>query len=174
MKKETFSPEELNMIEAFRAAQKLSGSNTTTEIAGGASTSSSSRRSHKTQPVYHVITRGRHSFESQLTKDGETKRRCLEAALSRCSNLYPDPQRFSLDFHSERERLVDSKSFCDACRALNLVPEYVADHVVFEGKSKVNLVLRDGLQSLGEKVRMFTSPLWEDKFGLFKKEGGDE
>ena len=159
------------MIEAFRAAKQNQGSSQSTANAGASSTSN---RTHKVQKAYQVITKGRHSFESQLVKDGDTKRRCLEAALSRCSNLYPDPQRFSLDFHSERERLVDSKSFCDACRALNLVPEYVADHVVFEGKSKVNLVLRDGLQALGEKVRMFTSPLWEDKFGLFKKEGGDE
>lgn len=166
------------MIEALRAAQKLSGSNTTTEIAGGASTSSSSRRSHKMQPVYQVVTKGRHSFESQLTKDGDTKYRSLVAALDKSSDLYPDPLRFSLDFHTERERLVDSARFCRDCEALGLVPAYVADHVVFEGKGKVNLVLRDGLQALGEKVRMFNSPLWEDSEKLFApaaqvKEGGN-
>ena len=163
MSKITLSADELNMIQTLRNAQALTGNTTAND--GASSTSSS--RTHKVQPVYQVITRGRHAFESQLVKDGNTKRTCLKVALIKSSALYPDPLRFSLDFHTERERLVDSKSFCDACRTLNLVPEYVADHVVFEGKSKMNTVLRDGLQALGDRVRMFNTPLWEDDEKLF-------
>ena len=170
----TLSAEELNMIQTLRNAKALTAG---TQIAGNAgdsttSNSSTSRRS-KVQPVYQVITKARHSFESQLTKDGNVKPRCLEAALNKCSALYPDPLRFSLDFHTERERLVDSKSFCRECKALGLEPAHVADHVVFEGKAKVNMVLRDGLQVLGEKTRMFNCPLWKDSESLYK-EGGNE
>ena len=170
MNKIVLDAEELNWIEALRAAKEKQGSTQTTANSGASSTSN---RTHKVQPVYQVITRARHAFESQLVKDGDTKLRCLDATLLKSGVLYPDPLRFSLDFHTERERLVDSARFCRDCEALGLVPANVADHVVFEGKNKLNLVLRDGLQVLGEKVRMFNSPLWEDKFDLFKKEGSD-
>lgn len=164
MKKFDLTADELNMIQTLRNAQALSGNTKTTE---SGSNNTSSTRTRKVQPLYQVITRGRHAYDSQLVKDGETKRRCLEVALINSGRLYPDPLRFSLDFHTERERLVDSKSFCEACKALNLLPENVADHIVFEGKSKVNLVLREGLQALGENVRMFNTPLWKDSQKLF-------
>ncbi|MBO7506899.1 MAG: hypothetical protein J6T67_05905 [Paludibacteraceae bacterium] len=127
-------------------------------------------RSRFIQPVYLVIKTGRGIFENQLVKDGVTKRQCLEVALARSPKLYPDEERFWIDFRTERERLVDSKRFCKDCESLHMNPNEVADHIVFEGKGVVNSVLRDGLLLvMGDNIRMFNSALWKDKNGIFKK-----
>jgi hypothetical protein len=124
--------------------------------------------SRKVTPLWVVISKGRVNFGRQLTKDGNVKKACLDAALSAKSQLYPDTERFWLEFRAERDHLTDSKRFCSDCKALGLIPEYVADHVVFEGKSTVAKVLADGLShTLGEKVRMFNGPLWEDTYSLY-------
>ena len=74
-----------------------------------------------------------------------------------------------MDFRQERERLVDSKRFCETCMALRLAHNDVADHVVFEGKGVVEKVLKEGLQIVGEKVHMFNDPLWKDTEGRILK-----
>lgn len=173
MKKFILNAEEIKLIESLRAAQKNEGS---TQSAGNTGVITP-KRARKGQGIYNVITPSRRTFERQLDKDGNTKRRCIAAELEKRASLYPDPLRFYVEFHTERERLMDSKSFCNDCKTLDLNPEYVADHVVFEGRSKLNLVLRDGLQALGEKVRMFNCPLWDDSENLFSaasSEASDE
>ena len=168
------SAEELNMIQTLRNAQALtSGTQVTGNAGDNSNSNSSTSRRRKVQRVYKVISKGRHAFNVQLTKDGGTKRRCLEAALSQSTD-YPDQLRFWPDFKAERDRLLDSKRFCADCKARNLVPSHVADHIVFEGKGTVNKVVSDGLQVLGEKVQMFNCPLWQDTENLFDKEGGNE
>ena len=133
---------------------------------------------YKVQPVYQVVKAARALFYSQLTKDGEVKKKSLEFALAKNGKIYPDQERFWIDYRAERELLVDSKRFCTDCSSVGLPPETVADHVVFEGKSIVNAALRNGvLTILGDKVRMFKTPLWEDNSNLFsskdKKEAAD-
>ena len=119
-------------------------------------------------------------FMRQMKKDTATKQQCLEASVAALPELYPDTLRFELDFRKERERLIDSKRFNDACKALNLDPVNVADNVVFEGKGTLEKVLKEGLQVLGERVHMFQAPLWVDTQSLYpteqqqKEEGADE
>ncbi len=134
------------------------------------SAASKTRKSNHIQPVYHVLKGARKLFNNQLDKDSMMKKRCIEVALQSNSKLYSDPLRFDLDFRAERERLLDSKRFEEACIAINLKPEDVADHVLFEGKAILEKVLREGLQVIGEKARMFKAPLWEDKQSLYNNE----
>ena len=132
------------------------------------------KKTYKAKPVYQVCRMAKAQFNRQITKRGEVKVDCLNVALTRCTNLYPDAQRFWNDFKAERDRLLDSGRFSAACKARDLEPRNVADHVVFEGKGQVRRVLEEGLQALGENVQMFNCPLWQDTLNLFVKEGSDE
>lgn len=132
------------------------------------------KRAYTVPPVYQVGRRAKALFARQLVQSGETKRQCLAVALQQSNKVYPDALRFWSDFRAERDRLTDSKRFCSECETRGLVPANVADHVVCEGKAVLNKVLKEGLQTLGESVQMFNTPLWKDSFNLYKKEGGDE
>ena len=127
------------------------------------------KRSYKPQPVYRVLRNARKKFNQQLDKDSKMKIRCMETALAESSDLYPDKLRFELDFKAERDRLTDSIKFNNACKAKGKVPEYVADHTVYEGKAMMEKVLREGIQILGERINMFNEALWSDSQELYKK-----
>ena len=160
MKKIELNADELNMIQTLRSAQALTGNTTATDGA------KSFPKKHKTSDFYHEMTAARHMFGSQLNKDGKIKKQCLEAVIAN-SKRYADKERFTAEFHQERERLVDSARFCRDCKAKGLVPEYVAEHTVFLGKTKVSEVLQNGIQVLGDSVMMYNCPLLEDKFNLY-------
>ena len=132
------------------------------------------KRTYKPQPIYYILGKSRQQFMWQLEKDSATKVACMEAALAANPKMYSDRLRFELDFKAERDRLTDSKRFCLACETLGLEPKNVADHVVFEGKAVLEKVLKNGLQVLGEKVRMFNEPLWVDSEDLYKEEVAHE
>ncbi len=164
------------MIEAFRAAKEKQGSTKTTTTDGGASTmtTSAGKKARKVSDFYYTVADAGHPFNRQLTKDNEIKQKCLTKSVEG-SKRYPDKLRFEFDFRKERERLVDSKNFCDTCKTLGIEAATVADHVVFEGKSVVNHVLRDGLQVVfGDKARMFNKPLWVDSEKLFEQAAAKE
>lgn len=167
----TLTADELNMIQTLRNAKALTAG---IQIAGETGATTTSKRTHRVRPIFKVLQKGRTAFNGQLTKDGDVKLRCLEAALAKCDSLYPDQLRFWSDFRAERNLLLDSKRFCADCEAKGLVPSEVADHVLFEGKVVVSKVLQEGLQVLGEKVHMFNCPLWKDTESLYNKEGGNE
>ena len=59
--------------------------------------------------------------------------------------------------------------FNNFCKENGLNKTYVAEHVVFEGRSTKNDVWRKGLGILGETVRMFNAPIYKDDAALFKK-----
>ena len=106
-------------------------------------------------------------FLKQLRPDIQAKKACIERALTESTKLYEDKLRFYMDFKAERERLLDSKKFNDACVALRLDATAVADNIVFEGKTVLERVLKEGLQVVGEKVHMFNGTLWEDSEKLY-------
>jgi hypothetical protein len=179
MKKLIITAEELDMIQALRntKAQQQGTANANGNNGSNNNTTTSNlqgderqKRRYQMQPVYRVIKKARMWFMRQMKKDTATKKQCLEAAVAALPELYPDTLRFELDFRKERERLIDSKRFNDACLALKLDPVNVADHVVFEGKGILEKVLKEGLQVLGEQVRMFNAPIWEDTESLYETE----
>ncbi len=128
------------------------------------------KRQHKICPFNIVMRDARTTFYRQLKQDGSAKVGSIEYSLAKNSKYYPDKLRFELDFKAERDRLLDSAKFLKFCRIENLNPVYVADNILFEGKSYVNRTLDEGPQFLREKIRMFNCPLWEDTEKLFSKE----
>ena len=127
------------------------------------------RRAYKQNPLSVVLRKAKALFNRQLVQSGETKAKCLNLAVSRSADIYPDALRFWSDFKAERDRLIDSAKFNEACHRLGLEPVYVADHVLFEGKANIDKVLKEGLQVMGESAHMFNSALWVDTFHLYDK-----
>ena len=127
-------------------------------------------RSYKANPVYSVTKMAKRIFSAYPTTEQNTvaKRASLNLAVG-MSKKYSDSLRFWQDFRNEASILTDSIRFNDACKAWGLEPQNVAEHIVFEGKSTLNKVLKDGLISFGEKARMFVAPLYDDKYGLYEK-----
>ena len=181
--------DELNMIQTLRNQKAQNqGADSTHSNEGGNSNSKprgeKPKRTYRMQPVYKVLGKAKRLFLKQVSKDIKAKAACMQTALDSYDNLYPDKLRFELDFRAERERLTDSNRFCRSCEQLGLNPIYVADNVLFEGKTVLGKVLKDGLQVVGENVHMFNAPLWKDSQNLYKeqvaeqdetkKEGGDE
>lgn len=124
------------------------------------------KRKVVSDPVYSVLQRARAQFNRQVVQDTETKRICIERNISA---FYSDPLRFWTEFKDEVNDLLDSVRFNTYCRDNGLNKNYVAEHVVFEGRSTKNNVWKNGLGVLGETVRMFNAPLYKDDAALFKK-----
>lgn len=132
------------------------------------------KRQRKTYPFNVVMRDARTTFYRQLKPDGDAKVGSIEHSLAKNSKYYPDKLRFELDFKAERDRLLDSAKFIKFCTSENLNPVYVADNILFEGKSYVNRVLNEGPQFLKERLYMFNCPLWKDTENLFGKEEDHE
>ncbi len=124
------------------------------------------KRKVVSDPVYSVLQRARAQFNRQVVQDTNTKRICIERNISA---FYSDPLRFWTEFKDEVNDLLDSVRFNTYCRDNGLNKTYVAEHVVFEGRSTKNNVWKNGLGVLGETVRMFNAPLYKDDAALFKK-----
>ena len=118
-------------------------------------------------PFSLVLKSARAQFKKQVEHNTETKRKCIENNISR---YYADPLRFWLDFKNETKVLLDSMEFNRYCNEIGLNPEYVAEHVVYEGKKLRNNVIENGLNVLGERVMMFNAPLYVDTEGLYRKQ----
>ena len=124
-------------------------------------------RGKKAAPVYSVLKRARTQYDKQVDKNTETKRKCIEENIKK---YYADPLNFWLDFKKETKVLLDSISFNRDCANLCLVPENVAEHIVYEGKSVRNNVRENGLNVLGEQVMKFNAPLFIDTECLYRKQ----
>ncbi len=116
----------------------------------------------KFNEFYYVSRNGMKLFESvpDARKNTETKRDCLQRALN-MSRYYPDAARYWQDMLNETKPILDSKRFDRECQEWGLNPEIVAQHLVVEGKSAVNRVLKDGLiAGFGEDAKFFVDPLY--------------
>lgn len=153
-------------------AKYFSGLKSDGDAAFHASKGSSARPDRKVRtqnPLYYVVRKFKiifGSYDSQ-SQNTENKRLALNLAIGLCRNYYPDQFRFWQDLRDEANVLLDSKRFCSSCEAWSLNPQSVAEHLVVEGKTTLNMVLKQGLQAYGEKARMFKDPLYIDERGLY-------
>lgn len=148
--------------------KNLSTNEIAKEMSSNEKTAAKTRRRRVTTPVYSVLKRARAQFGRQVDHNTETKRKCIEQNIA---GFYDDPLRFWLDFKNETRALLDSIEFNGYCEKLRLNPEYVAQHVVYEGKSIKNRVRDFGLDSvLGAQVMKFNAPLYVDTEGLYRKQ----
>lgn len=163
MTKIKLSAEELSIISALREKGLLNTQEKTSEQqkdnknANGGKT-----RKYSVSPFYRVAASGMRQYENvpDARKNTATKRACLDMAVS-LSKHYPDAVRFWQDLLHECRALLDSMRFHQECKAWGLQPDYVAQHITVEGKSKVNRVLKEGLHAgYGENAKLFVTPLY--------------
>ena len=133
--------------------------------------SKSSTRKRRINPFYAVISLFKKIFGSFDGRDQDTanKRAALNLALGLRKKYYPDKLRFWQDLLDESNVILDSVRFNEACKKLGLSPQAVAEHLVCEGKAVWTKVLKDGLESYGQKVYMFKERLYDDKYKLYAK-----
>ena len=117
-------------------------------------------------PVWKVLDDARKKFNAQIVKSTSVKRECIKACIGK---YYADDLRFWLDLLSQSEKLLlDSMRFNKACDNLGLAPKTVAQHILFESEKTAKRVLTEGVEAvLGERVKMFTEPLYMDEKKLY-------
>ena len=115
----------------------------------------------KTPAIWVTLNRARRMFHQQLkvTQNNSTKIACIHEA----SNEVYKKNSYMVwyDLVNESRRLTNLIDFNKYCGTLNLVPATVAQHVVFDGSSIVNKVIRYGVESvLGERILAYNEPLF--------------
>ena len=118
-------------------------------------------KTSKTPAIWVTLSRARRMFHQQLkvTQNNSTKIACIHEASNEVYKK--DSYMVWYDLVNESRRLTNLIDFNKYCGALNLVPETVAQHVVFDGSSIVNKVIRYGVESvLGERILAYNEPLF--------------
>jgi hypothetical protein len=133
-------------------------------------------KSRKANSFYLVVRKVNELFASfdVANQNTENKRAAIDLALGLKKKYYPDKLRFWQDLLDEAKIILDSRRFHDSCGKLKLDPQAVAEHLVLEGKANWTKVLKDGLESYGEKAKMFKERLYVDKYGLYTAVKEDE
>jgi hypothetical protein len=133
-------------------------------------------KSRKANSFYLVVRKVNELFASfdVANQNTENKRAAIDLALGLKKKYYPDKLRFWQDLLDEAKIILDSRRFHDSCGKLKLDPQAVAEHLVLEGKANWTKVLKDGLESYGEKAKMFKERLYIDKYGLYTAVKEDE
>lgn len=107
-----------------------------------------------------VLPKAKRTFAIQLDKTNELKLRSLERFVGADAQ---DIERFWLHYRDQVELLLDSKRFERDCLSKGLIPEIVAEHLVFEGSGKVKRVIKFGLAVLGSEVDLYKESFTADK-----------
>ena len=118
-------------------------------------------KTSKTPAIWVTLSRARRMFHQQLkvTQNNSTKIACIHEASNEVYKK--DSYMVWYDLVNESRRLTNLIDFNKYCGALSLVPETVAQHVVFDGSSIVNKVIRYGVESvLGERILAYNEPLF--------------
>lgn len=113
----------------------------------------------------------------QSLRNTTNKVQCIEDVLNRSTEII-DSTRWWTWLEQEKTNLTRVFDFENYCKELNLEPEYVAEHLVFEGKKVTNYIRMNGLKMYDStncpfekkaNIRMFTEALYDDKFHFFGK-----
>jgi len=105
----------------------------------------STKRKREESPYLKIRYKAANIFKSQIDKSVATKRLAVRTAMNRIiSGDYTENQFFS-EFKANVDLLLDSKRFEKDCKQHKLVPFNAATHIVFDGTSKIELVLKSGV-----------------------------
>lgn len=152
-----------NAVELLKEAlRKLAEETQQANTAQAAEPKRQRVRVQNTSNFYRTAKSGMKFFANvpEARKSTSTKFSSLRMAVM-LSKSYPDEIRFFQELLNEAKPLLDSKRFEKECKAWNLMPENVAQHLVVEGKAIVNRVLKYGLMAgFGENAKLFIEPIY--------------
>jgi len=107
-----------------------------------------SRRKRSESPYLKVRSKAANIFRNQIDKSVETKRKAVTRAFNKVSSGDFTRNRFLSEFKVNVDLLLDSKRFERDCKSANLTPFNAATHIAFDGASKIDLVLKNGLKAI--------------------------
>ncbi len=111
-----------------------------------------------------TCSKARNIFRNQIDKSVNTKRASIERAYNRVTSGNFTFDRFLAEFKDHVDRLLDSKRFDNDCKTNGLVPFNVATHIAFDGTSKIDLVLKNGLKAIySTQLTEMVNPIFEEQ-----------
>ncbi len=127
------------------------------------------KRAYELSPEWKISQIAKKRFLNLPTdfQNSKGKEICVKEALKSHRDLIPDTTRYWIWLIDETEKLTRVWDFEETCKAANLDPKNVAQHLILEGKMVCNAIRMEGLKAYGSKVRMFVEPLFEDEFHIF-------
>lgn len=106
------------------------------------------KRKRVESPYLKTCSKARNIFRNQIDKSPKTKIASIERAFNRVTSGNFTFDRFLAEFKDHVERLLDSKRFDKDCEIHGLEPFNAATHIAFDGTSKIDLVLKNGLKAI--------------------------
>lgn len=106
------------------------------------------KRKRKESNYLKIRNRAVNIFKNQIDKSVGTKRGSVKRAFNKIAGSEYIFDRFLAEFKENVEFLLDSKRFDKDCELHNLVPFNVATHIAFDGASKIDSVLKNGLKAI--------------------------
>ncbi len=113
-------------------------------------------------PFNTVISKANKLFLKQVLKNTQIKQECIVYCIT--PNLYADAPRFWEEYRIAVEAILDSKRFERNCIDAKLNPQYVAEHLVLEGRAMIRRVLTGGFAPLKGRERHFTAPILKAEY----------
>lgn len=114
----------------------------------------------QTPLFWQLLRKAKSTFDKQLDKDNQIKLRCVERVIGADA---PDVEKFWLTYKDQVDALLDSKRFEKQCRNKGLIPEIVAEHIVYQGNGTVKRVRAEGIDCLGNEVCLYKEPFTDGK-----------
>lgn len=124
----------------------------------------STKRKREESPYLKIRLKAVNFFTSQIDKSVKTKRLAVEKAMSKIIVGDYTEKRFLAEYKANVELLLDSKRFEKECEIHNLKPFNAATHIVLDGTSKIDLVLKNGiLPNYSTKLIELVEPIFTEE-----------
>ena len=170
MKKIIVDAEELNMIEAFRAAKETKGSTSATVNSGDSALGNEGIRSTKQrEPMQNVLMQAmkKHRALPLALRSQQTIIACLADAAEKQLSKIGSVSAFWAYLQDQarivRERTFDFATVCGE-RGLIGYEQAIAENLVFAGKAVCNKVRMDGLASYEGDLSQLTERLVPEQY----------
>lgn len=128
--------------------------------------SKNTKKESARNPFLVILGDARKTFKKQIIRDAQMKKSAIEHTL-KINDLDRDDERkvFLGNFYDLVEyRLLDSNRFMNDCQRIGLIAFNAAQHVVFDGKTKLENVLAFGLEkTYGNDVLKMREPIFSKR-----------
>jgi|LSQX01.1.fsa_nt_gb hypothetical protein len=137
---------------------------------------SKKKRAYKIDPRWKVCGAARRRFNRLPTslQNTDNKKIIIKETLAENSAICPDSGDFWAWYHDQTGYLKRTWDFEKTCDELGLDAQAVAEHLVLEGKQFCKDVRLEGLNRLGNVIRQYGEPLFDDEFNLYNKKVENE
>jgi hypothetical protein len=141
-----------------------SGENEVAKTARVGNGTKSTKRKREESPYLKIRSKAANIFRNQIDKSVTTKKLAVKTAMSRIISGDYTENRFLSEFKTNVDMLLDSKRFERDCKLHKLKPFNVATHIVFDGSSKIELVLKNGLYpNYSTRLTEMVAPLFTEE-----------